>query len=331
MCAKKVEAIGVCLAEFRSELVKDGKLLPPKEEVWKSVAGAIKGYPMSAKAIWQYCYKDAYSSHEILGLSCEAAPASSDAEVESDSSGDDRDQTEVDDDHVIEKSVVISANEWAKCAPVNVQYSRRRNDSSSGTRSYVVLQQQCWTSIVAARVYNAFKADCCFVFKVAKITPSGTAFLSITASCKECNSRLQLRLMDAPQEGEDVTLEGFLRGYDPSVQHGNKRRMSSDQKNEMVERLVSKGDSAARVRATLANEAMEVGEREPAHLPSANALRIAKCRELKKQYLHDDAVVATQKLKELSPAYGTAIRDIGYNPVFVHYVTNSQVSIRSRP
>lgn len=56
------------------------------------------------------------------------------------------------------------------------------------------------------------------------------------------------------------------------------------------------------------------GEPEPSHIPSANALRVAKCREKKARLLHEDPYVALAMMKYCDP-YRVSIHSIS----MLHY------------
>lgn len=76
--------------------------------------------------------------------------------------------------------------------------------------------------------------------------------------------------------------------------------------------------SSAMLQRSEANHLMEFGDVEPSHLPTSNALRIAKCRALKEQQEDEDSILALCKLKYMHP-FLNVIKDIGYDRFFVHY------------
>lgn len=59
---------------------------------------------------------------------------------------------------------------------------------------------------------------------------------------------------------------------------------------------------------------------EPSILPSANALRVAKSKELKLRQRHPDSLTAILLMK-LEETYKNSIRDIGIDPFFIHFYT----------
>jgi len=63
-----------------------------------------------------------------------------------------------------------------------------------------------------------------------------------------------------------------------------------------------------------------LGQLEPSILPSANALRVAKSKELKLRQRHPDSLT-TILLMKLEETYKNCIHDIGIDPFFIHFYT----------
>lgn len=80
------------------------------------------------------------------------------------------------------------------------------------------------------------------------------------------------------------------------------------------------------LRRTEADGLMEFDDQEPSHLPTANALRVIKCRVLKDQQEEDDRILAICKTKYLHP-YINIIKDIGYDRFYVHYWSASEINV----
>jgi hypothetical protein len=84
--------------------------------------------------------------------------------------------------------------------------------------------------------------------------------------------------------------------------------------------------SASAARRLEANKIMNFGDKEPSHLPTSNALRIAKCRELKQGREDNDPVLAICTMKNINP-YINIIKDIGYDRFFVHYWSTTELNV----
>ncbi|CAD6215159.1 GSCOCG00011169001-RA-CDS, partial [Cotesia congregata] len=78
-------------------------------------------------------------------------------------------------------------------------------------------------------------------------------------------------------------------------------------------------------RAEKAEEKMEHGEQEPPNLPSSPVLRTARYEERKKKFLHTDPIQALQILKYTDGKF--IIRNIGFDPFYVHYWSRHQLNI----
>lgn len=84
--------------------------------------------------------------------------------------------------------------------------------------------------------------------------------------------------------------------------------------------------SAAMLRRSEANDLIKLGDKEPSHLPTANALRIIKCRSTKNQREDDDPILSLCKMKHIHP-YVNIIKDIGYDRFFVHYWSALEMNV----
>lgn len=71
---------------------------------------------------------------------------------------------------------------------------------------------------------------------------------------------------------------------------------------------------------------MSSGEPEPAILPTANALRLQKFKQIKAQRRHDDTLTALSLMKR-EDDFKTIIRDVGCDPFFVDYYSSEQIHL----
>jgi len=93
-----------------------------------------------------------------------------------------------------------------------------------------------------------------------------------------------------------------------------------------VDKLVNENMSAAMLQRSEANDLMEFGDDEPSHLPTANALRIIKCRAISDQREDHDPILALCKMKHMHP-YLNIVKEIGYDRFFVHYWTALEMNV----
>ncbi|KAJ8878624.1 hypothetical protein PR048_019206 [Dryococelus australis] len=104
-----------------------------------------------------------------------------------------------------------------------------------------------------------------------------------------------------------------------SLPTGTRRRSA-------LEELVEKNVSACTVRREEARRSMHLGDNEPSHIPTLNALRLAKSRELKSRRVDDDPILAVGKLK-YSAEYYSSMREIGLDPFHLFYWTPAQLCV----
>lgn len=69
-----------------------------------------------------------------------------------------------------------------------------------------------------------------------------------------------------------------------------KKYMSSERKIYSLDKMIQGKMSASAVRRVEADKLMNFGDKEPSNLSTNNALRIAKCRELKKDREDNDPI-----------------------------------------
>lgn len=175
-----------------------------------------------------------------------------------------------------------------------------------------------WTEIVHDHFWEQTKIACAIVYKRAKIYVSGFHYCVFYGKCKTCNGELKGILDEKPPINNRAIFHCTYKGNYQKCLEKQKRRTSSEKKLYYTNKLVSEKMSANMLRRSEANVLMEFGDNEPSHLPTANALRITKCRAIKDQREHDDPVLALCKLKHIHP-YLNIIKDIGYDRFFVHY------------
>ncbi|KAJ8887870.1 hypothetical protein PR048_014088 [Dryococelus australis] len=90
---------------------------------------------------------------------------------------------------------------------------------------------------------------------------------------------------------------------------GSKRILKGTRRRSALEELVEKNVSACTVRREEARRSMHLGDNEPSHIPTLDALRLTKSRELKSRRVDDDPILAVGKMK-YSAEYYSSIREI---------------------
>lgn len=116
---------------------------------------------------------------------------------------------------------------------------------------------------------------CALAFKYAKISQIGI-FLTVTGKCTECKCNFIGQIVNAPQEEDDVIMKCTIHDFDPSIKHNKKRQLKGFNRKQVAYKLVEGKTLPCVWRRERADDLMDVGDDEPAHLYSCNVLRKAK-------------------------------------------------------
>ena len=100
----------------------------------------------------------------------------------------------------------------------------------------------------------------------------------------------------------------------------------SFQNNNFAREQIDKRMSADVLRRKYAGEVMNFADLEPPHIPTANALRVAKSKALREDRIHDDPILGLCIMK-YSNSFANSIHDIGYDRFFCHYWTSLQINL----
>ncbi|KAJ8883177.1 hypothetical protein PR048_015017 [Dryococelus australis] len=144
--------------------------------------------------------------------------------------------------------------------------------------------------------------------------------------CKSCSSVISGSLHQEPNENRHVLINFKYTGPFVDCSTGSKRILKGTRRRSALEELVEKNVSAYTVRREESRKSMHLGDNEPSHIPTLNALRLAKSRELKSRCVDNDLILAVGKLK-YSAEYYSSIREIGLDPFHVYYWTPAQLCV----
>jgi len=150
--------------------------------------------------------------------------------------------------------------------------------------------------------------------------------INICSKCKTCESELKRTLDVKPSVNNRAIFLCTYKGNFQKCHERQKRRTNPEKKLYYTNKLVTENMSAAMLLRCEANTLMEFGDSEPSHLPTANALRITKCRVMTDQREDHDPILALCKMKYMHP-YLNIIKDIGYDRFFVHYWTALEMNV----
>ncbi|KAJ8892638.1 hypothetical protein PR048_005219 [Dryococelus australis] len=126
----------------------------------------------------------------------------------------------------------------------------------------------------------------------AKVYKNGTPFLTIFGSFKSCSSVISGSLQQEPNDNRHVLINFKYRGPFVGCSTGSKRILKVTRRRSALEELVEKNVSACTVRREEARRSTHLGDYAPSHIPTLNALKLAKSRELKTRCVDDDPILA---------------------------------------
>lgn len=167
---------------------------------------------------------------------------------------------------------------------------------------------------------------CCLTFKRAQVKTNSFPFINIVGHCTSCNSNFRGFIELEPRENARAVFKCFYSGDFKNCNTKDKRRMIGKTKLSAYDEVCKRNASATLYRNVAAAKIMKFGDPEPSHLPTLNALRIMKCKDRKKDYIHDNPIIAINVMMH-SPQFKETIRALGYEPFYVYYWMLSQIQV----
>lgn len=166
--------------------------------------------------------------------------------------------------NVQEKKIILtlSAEEWDSIKPSNISY---KSFHPPPYQKYFCLTPHIWTSIVSEHFWDVCSMPCCLVFKRAQLTTASEPFVVIKATCKGCRSLFYGVMKNEPPDGKKAIFKCSYRGKFDGCFAAGKRRLTGIHKNMAVSANVL-------YRHLQAGKSMNVGDAEPAYLPTGKAL-----------------------------------------------------------
>lgn len=292
-------------------------LVATSSPVWAILAKELN-FRYSAKYLYTMLKMNRYSLMDKLGLSTEQnEPSSNESDQGSEKS------VNLDG---LKFVITLSNEEWESISPSDVLYKcQDPSNPNRVSRMYPVLKSG-YQSILSSHFWDHTKLPCCLAFSNVKVCRSGTTFLKIQAHCSQCNSKLSLEMEKAPNDDSRALFQCTYTGAYMACKSSKKRKLLPTDQDKYTDQLLILKESASSIRRKKANELMELGDKEPAILPTSNALRVVKCRRKKERYPCDDVVESLHLLKYSEPL-SAVIKLLCLDPFIVHYWTPSQVSV----
>lgn len=201
----------------------------------------------------------------------------------------------------------IGKKTWKEIEPQVVSYKER---------DYANLQPG-WTNIIYKHLWDQFKLPCAFNFKNAKVNePENAIWISITAHCPECGSHLNLYSIKGPTE---TGMHFYISTNDTrGIVHTKKRQIKGVERECVAKDL--DGVSTYTWRRQKAEELMDFGDVEPAHLYNEGTLRKVRqqARDKKLGVTKETDPVAALLRMRYEVEYAGIIKEIGIDKFFCH-------------
>lgn len=319
-----LQSIAEIVKNYNETIFKDNCIVVgPSHTVWKNIRNDLKN-EISEKSLYTLVKCNRNNFLNLLGIKKTEEhkkqiknyfQRDSVSSTSKDSSTDDVEET-------LKFNITLSIEEWNRMLPSEVKYKRK----GSTSRTYTILSPGIWTDIIHSHFWEQTKRSCSIVYKRAKIYEDGTNYCQLFGTCSNCSSKFFGVLKNKPPTNCRAIFQCTYQGGFSECSSIKKKYMSSKRKKYFLEKIVQGKLSAITTRRLEADKIMNFGDNEPSHLPTSNALRIAKCRELKKSREDNDPILSICKMKNVHP-YTNVIKDIGYDRFFVHYWSSTEINI----
>ncbi|KAJ8882016.1 hypothetical protein PR048_018504 [Dryococelus australis] len=301
-CAADIDTVLQTIRRFKEQIVnEDGSIAKKNSGVWTNISESLN-YDISSNYAYTITRKvDIFVQNQTkMGIFLS----------ENSTRVDMNDQQFV---------VTLSPEEWSRMKPEELMYKCVDKDKPNRrNRAYHIIPPNSdWTDTLNEHFWDHTSFSCALSFKRAKVYKSGTPFLTIFGRCKSCSSSISGFLHQKPNENRHVHINFKYRGPFVDCSAGSKRILKGRRRRSALKEHVEKNVSACTVRREETRRSMHLGDNEPSHMPTLNALRLAKSRELKSRYVDDDPILAVGKLKYSAEYYST-IREIGLDPFHNH-------------
>lgn len=207
---KAVKTVGLhkCFELNEEEIIADGKILPPKSNIWKELCKKFP--PMTSKSVYTAALKWWNSMGTKNDETCIGDLGTISIMVKST----DSDETELSIEEIKVDSqkfkIELSAKVWETISPVKRDYARK---NIKGVRTYNVLKPGVWTNVIVDEITKKRRnIQCVWAFETNKCYHSGEDFVTFRAKCKACDAILCGVIENEPNENESVILNVEIRG-----------------------------------------------------------------------------------------------------------------------
>ena len=289
------------LVENKDEMYVGGKLRGPTAAIWKVIGKRLK---TEARNVYAFAYRQ----NQVKPI----ATLDDVERVTNDEASSDGASDSTVEDSIEGFTLTLTPSEWKSIAPGEEGSARK-------------LKKHTWTHVIVGKLWDRFHCACSWAMKRNDIYPHGCYYLTFCGHCTTCGAEVRGHILEEPIENCDVRLTCTLRQTQELCnKSGKKRKLAGMKKSSVVQKM--KSSSAYNLRLEMADDLMDWGDPEPAHLFTLKQLRQAKSRDKQTAKIDKDVIVALARLKGFQP-YAGPIRDLGYDPFFIHYWSPEQLHI----
>lgn len=268
--------------------VVSGEIRKPSEDIWKRIS-QLMDFKISPKNVYTIVKCNRFEVREKIGLISSIPQAESPNKPTNSNIDSGSDVSEQSEDNLLSFNITLTAEEWTNIYQPTDQYYKR-SDNKNRYRAYLILKPNIWTRIMHTHLVEQTRLSCPIIYKRANIYNEGNLYMDIIGHCPTCQSNLKGILNNKPESADARVIIHFSYfGEFKFCMSEIKRKLTGEQKENAIKKMIEQGQSAAFVRRNLAKNLMNFGEQEPSNLPSANALSVLKCKTIK-QGLHNEDV-----------------------------------------
>lgn len=287
------------------EFTKDGKVLPPKHEIWCDLRGRYSE-AKSAKTIYTAALKwyqttTGTAAENVNDISGENMDKSVSFETSLETSDASFDESNTSNDRSPRKKgkkikIQFSPKVWRTIEPQQKVYNRKSKGSHrTCVRKYASLASGLWTNVFAKEISKHDDIPCCWSFKRNKIYLSGKKYLVFQAKCGTCKAFLVGHLGKKQEENENVVIDVEI--FNVNLQKHTKPAKTVKLTSQAAKQLYLQNKSTTVIRRELLKNSTQMFKEPTSRIMTANAIRCGKYRERKKNQISQCPMTALSYLK----------------------------------
>lgn len=268
------------------------KFKGPSDKLWKDICNKLDD-----KLSPKHLYTIVIENRKNILNEIQFLKVSNEESSESDEALESNESENIDNENLINFDIKLSSDEWVKMK-CTVTYHRQNRSS---VRTYQTLKPHEWSDFIHRKFWEKTHLPCKISYKRCQISEYGANYLRLFGKCSACGASLTGKIVQKPVEQESVTISCSYTGEFKTCTNSDKRKLLKEQKECYVRKMIEEKKTPSAIRREEAHLIMDYGDFEPSHLPTLNAMRIIKHKEMKSQRLDENPINALSILKETIP------------------------------